>query len=359
MDCPAMPETTYGSWSAALERKSAGKRMPVSGSLELTYRCNNRCVHCYCNLPAGGGPERAREMTTSEICAFMDEMAEAGCLWLLMTGGEILLREDFREIYLHAKKLGFLVTLYTNGTLVSGEIADLLARWRPLCVEISLYGATEQTYEAVTQSKGSFNRCISGIERLVSRQIPLQLKSTLITLNAHELPAMQEFAASRGLFFRYDPLINFRTDGGRGPGAYRLTPEQVVQADGLFHDARKAWVEEALRRGSQQRSGLYSCRAGVSSFHVDPYGTMGICMMVRKMSCSLRQRRFADIWADLARMASSSHFMTDSPCRTCSLASICGSCAGWAELETGDEEAPVEFLCRVARTRAETFFPSR
>src|ERR1035437_1714272 len=95
------------------------------------------------------------ELTYEEHCRILDEVAEAGCLWLLFTGGEIFARKDFLEIYTYAKKQGFLITLFTNGNLITPQIADYLVEWRPFSIEITLYGATRETYEALTGVRGS------------------------------------------------------------------------------------------------------------------------------------------------------------------------------------------------------------
>ena len=136
MSDTAIPEITLPELFA--EWDVAGRRVPVEGVLEPTFRCNLRCVHCYVNQPAGSAEERARELPTGRALSVIDEIADAGCLNLLLTGGEVLLRPDFEELYLHALHRGLLVTVFTNGTLVTDRIADLFDRHRPLLVEISL-----------------------------------------------------------------------------------------------------------------------------------------------------------------------------------------------------------------------------
>src|SRR5262245_34341577 len=165
----------------------SGRRIPVEGVLEPTFRCNLECVHCYVNQPAGSAAERAREVPLPRLRALIDEMVEAGCVNLLLTGGEVLVRPDFPELYLYALGRGLLVTVFTNGTLVTEHIADLFDRHRPLLVEISLYGMTPQTYERITRVPGSYQRCLEGIRRLVKRGVPLKLKTMLMSWNRHEL----------------------------------------------------------------------------------------------------------------------------------------------------------------------------
>jgi len=209
------------------------ERIPLTGSMELTWRCNLRCAHCYITASssygalAGGRPE----LSTAEFCRVIDEVAAEGCLSLLLTGGEPLLRSDFLDIYRHAKRRGILLTLFTNGTLLNKKIVDELREWPPRRVEITLYGRTQETYERVTGVPGSHARCMAGIELLLEHQVPLQLKTMVMTLNRHELDAMKAFAAGLGLEFRYDALLNGCLDGSDGPLKYRVPPEEVVALD--------------------------------------------------------------------------------------------------------------------------------
>ena len=152
-------------------------------------------------------------------------MAEAGCLWLLYTGGETFLRPDFLDIYTYAKKKGFLITLFTNGTLITPEIADYLAEWRPFSIEVTIYGRTRETYERVTGVAGSYERCLRGIRLLAEQRLPLKLKTMAFSVNRHELDAMKQFAGALGAEFRFDAMLNPRIDcsqepaGGAAPAA--------------------------------------------------------------------------------------------------------------------------------------------
>ncbi len=128
MDCPHIPELSCDEFSESLLKRIPGKRVPISGSLELTFRCNLRCQHCYVSHGHNGIP-RQQELNTSEIQRIIDEVVDAGCLWFLITGGEPLVRRDFLDIYTYAKRKGLIITLFTNGTLITPRIADYLAEW--------------------------------------------------------------------------------------------------------------------------------------------------------------------------------------------------------------------------------------
>jgi len=128
VDCAGIPELSYSEFGELISKKTAGRRVPLKGSLELTLQCNLRCKHCYLDGVHDGIPGE-QELSTEEWYDILDQLADAGTLWLLMTGGEPFARSDFLDIYTYAKKRGFLITIFTNGTLITPEIADYLADW--------------------------------------------------------------------------------------------------------------------------------------------------------------------------------------------------------------------------------------
>lgn len=351
-----LPEITLPELFA--EWDVAGRRVPVEGVLEPTFRCNLGCVHCYVNQPAGSAEERAKELPTARLQRVIDEIADAGCLNLLMTGGEVLLRPDFEELYLHALRRGLLVTVFTNGTLVTDRIADLFDRHRPLLVEVSLYGMTRETYERVTSVPGSFDRCLQGIRRLVDRGVPLKLKTMAMALNAHEVGAMREFAASLGVAFRYDGLLNARVDCGASRHGVQLPPRELLALE-LEDEEQRAkllgsaeHVRALSSRGDPVFEQVYTCGAGQVSFTIDPYGRMQMCQLSRKAAFDLSREGFTTIWDERFGALRARAWQTDAACRTCSLQPLCGSCPGAAELEAGDIEAQVPHFCEIAHLRA-------
>src|SRR4030081_2491691 len=227
-----MDQLAYGAFSADLHERQAGQRAPLQVSIEVTRRCPLECHHCYNNLPMGDHDARSREMSTQEHFRVLDELSEMGCFWILYTGGEIFARKDFLEIYTYAKKKGFLITLFTNGTLITEKIADYLLEWPPFAIEITLYGRTKETYEALTQIPGSYERCLRGIRLLRERSLPLKSKTVATSVNKHEISAMRRFAEEElGVEFKFDGQINPRIDCSQSPLAVRLTPEEVVALD--------------------------------------------------------------------------------------------------------------------------------
>jgi len=328
-------------------------------SIELTHRCPLDCQHCYNNLPMGDINARKQELSFEEHVRLLDQLMKMGCLWILYTGGEIFARKDFLDIYTEAKKRGFLITLFTNGTMITPRIADHLVEYRPFSIEITLYGATRETYEALTQVPGSFDRCIKGIHLLLDRGLPLKLKTVPTTVNFHEVYEMKRFAEQDlGVEFKFDPLINPRTDCSQSPLAVRLSPEQVVSLE--FRDALrkseylKMAEKELASSPSSQGPGKYTCGGGQQGCAIDPTGQMTICVLSHKDGVSLRDVSFQEGWEGRLLEIRQSPRKRQTICTTCQLQSLCSMCAANGELESGDAETPVEFLCQVAHLRAYT-----
>ena len=345
---------SYGDFSAQIYRRARGGRLPTNGTIELTHRCPLACAHCYNNLPVGDAGARARELSTVEVCRIIDEMAEAGCLWLLLTGGEVLARRDFVEIYQHAKSRGLLVTLFTNGTQITAEIADMLAEWRPFAVEITLYGRTRETYERLTGVPGSFDRCMRGIRLLSERGVPLKLKTVAVSINRHEVPEMQQFAEELGVEFKFDGMINARIDCSHSPLEVRLSPAEMVELDVLDPARRAEWASlaERARPVVATRDDVYQCGGGINSFAIDPEGKMSICVLSHSDQFDLRQGSFQEGWNGFLAKVRSKKITRPTKCTDCHIRAFCSACAATSELEHGDPEAPVEFFCEVAHLRA-------
>ncbi|OIO39397.1 MAG: hypothetical protein AUJ72_00860 [Candidatus Omnitrophica bacterium CG1_02_46_14] len=234
-------------------------------------------------------PEKIREeLSTQEILRIMDEIADAGCLELTLTGGEPLTRPDFFEIYSHAKKKGFLVTLFTNATLITEKIADRLAANPPARVEISFHGATESAFESITQGRGSYARCRDAIRMLIERRIALVLKSTLMTVNKSEVLEIKKYAESLGqALYHVGEEIRPALDGSEGPFKYQLNNDELKN----FERQDKAIWNEACCK-NEESCGV--CQNDRQSFHIDAYGRLQRCTSNRLAGYDLRKGSFVD-----------------------------------------------------------------
>ncbi len=349
---------TYGDLSQSIHSHYSGKRAPMEVAIEVTRRCPLECLHCYNNLPMGDLPARNRELSKEEHFRMLDELADLGVFWLLYSGGEIFARKDFLEIYIYAKSKGFLITLFTNGTMINEKIGDYLVEYPPFAIEITLYGRTKETYEALTGIPGSYERCLRGIEHLRQRKLPLKLKTVATTVNKHEVFAMKRFAEEDlGLPFKFDGLMNPRLDCSQSPLEVRLSPEDVVALD-MYPEKNRMEYRKLAEAGLSKpptlegQESLYFCGGGMSAFAINPYGEMSICVLSQQETYSIRDGSVKDGWEKFLLQVRGKKRLRPTKCMSCKIQSLCSMCPAQGELENGDPESPVEFQCEVAHLRA-------
>lgn len=353
MDCHLQPELSLDEWAQVLMAPLKGKRYPIGGMIDFNDRCNLACVHCYINQSAANPDAKNQELSTAQIKAIFRQIADAGCLYLTITGGEPLVRKDFSELYLDARQQGFLVTLFTNGTMLTPHITDVLASAPPQMVEITLYGATQATYEAVTRVPGSFQRCMKGIQLLQSRGIKLGLKTILLTLNKHELPAMRAMADELGVLFRYDGTIWPRLDGDQRTYQHRLSVDEMLALDREDAERYAEWQTQYNQYKDQHIRDKYvfNCGAGLHTFHITSSGVLCACIMLRNTGYDLKEMDFKQAWdklGELRLMERQAH----TGCETCSVGVLCSQCPGWSQIAHADFETPDDYLCQLGKARA-------
>jgi len=356
-----METQSYQDWSRGVHEQVVARRVPISGSIEITRRCNLSCVHCYNNLPLGDEQARRGELTFGEHCRLLDEMAAEGCLWLLYTGGEIFARKDFLDIYGYAKKAGFLITLFTNATLIDKAKAEYLSTWRPFSIEVSVYGCTAGTHDRVTGVAGSFARTLAGVKLLVEAGFRPMLKTVALKTNSHELWDLKRYVEEDlSLEFRFDAMINPRIDLSSLPLSMRLSPEEVVELDLMEPKRRNEWVKFCEHfnrpvRPSEGGADLYVCGGSHNAFAIDASGGLSTCVIWNGDKYDLRKGSFKQGWEGFLLEVSRKKTTRRTKCVACELRSMCGMCPANGVLECGNAEEPVDFLCQVAHLRAYAF----
>jgi MoaA/NifB/PqqE/SkfB family radical SAM enzyme len=302
--------------------------------------------------------DEADELSTDEILRLLTEAASAGCLFLLISGGEPFLRSDFVDIYAGARQLGLVVTVFTNATMLSREHEEVFRAYPPRRVEVSLYGATEATYERVTGVAGSFNRAMRGVDRLKEIGVRVGLKTVLLKQNAHEIQSIRALAQERGAKFRTDSLVTPRLDGDMRPVAHRLDVVSAVQLELERQEQRDDWAEYIARQHGavsiSQGSGpgrLYRCGAGVGSFHIDSQGVMRPCLISRELSYSCRTVSFDDGWRQVVEAVESCQQPAPEACVGCADMLYCGYCPGLFELDGGPSPKRDHYCCELGAER--------
>jgi radical SAM protein with 4Fe4S-binding SPASM domain len=356
-----METQSYAKWSLGLHERLVAQRVPISGSIEVTRRCNLTCVHCYNNLPLGDQQARRTELTYEEHRRLLDEMADEGCLWLLYTGGEVFIRKDFLDIYSYAKKAGFLITLFTNATLITSRVAEYMAVWSPFSIEVSLYGCTAVSHDGVTGVAGSFDRTMRGVRLLMEVGLPPILKTMVLKPNAHEIWDTKRFVEEDlGLEFRFDAMINPRVDLSISPLSLRLSPQEVVELDLKEPNRKNEWIKfcehfKGPDHNSEEGGELYACGGSHNAFAIDAYGKLSTCVLWHGETYDLREGSFKEGWEEFLLKVSRKKAARKTKCLACPLRSMCGMCPANGVLEGGDAEEPVDFLCQVAHLRAHAF----
>jgi len=335
--------------------EAAASRRPIIGTVELTPRCNLRCRHCYVAYqPNNSTNDPVRQLGVNEWTELFAQLATAGCLWLGISGGEPLCHPEFLEIYRSAREQGFLITILTNGTLITERVASELGALPPLAVEVTMYGASAQTYERVTGSSSGYEACLRGVERLVANGLNVVLKSTLSRENVEDLEKMRAVAGRLGLHFRFDGVLNSRLDGRQIDSDLPLDPEKLVRLELASDGVAEAWSErvEHQLQTAPSRVTMLDCGAAQNSFHIDWTGRLMPCVMVREPAVDLTNEAFTDGWEGALAEIGEQPWSDQAECRGCSLAAFCNTCAGFGALDSGDPEAAVDSLCRLAEARS-------
>jgi MoaA/NifB/PqqE/SkfB family radical SAM enzyme len=387
--------STYSSISALpdfdLWDRMKERRAPIAFDLELTARCNNDCRHCYINLPDGDKDAQAKELPLAEIERIAGEAVSLGAVWCLLTGGEPLLRDDFPELYLKLKRMGLLVSVFTNACLVTPGHVELFRKYPPRDIEVTVYGATEATYERVTRRPGSYDAFVRGLDLLRAGGVKVRLKAMALRSNVHELQEIGQFCRARTSdYYRFDPLLHLRFDGDEARNAEiraeRLSPEEIVaieRADeerfgALQKGCNELILPELAHTGCNH---LFHCGTGMGSFAVSYDGRFRLCSSLwhpdtvydlrrdmtelsdnsdRVPSQGPRSGPLHEAWHEhvpRVRDLRSNRREFLEKCRVCPVINLCLWCPAHSYLETGEMDTVVDYFCKVAHARAKALEP--
>lgn len=334
--------------------------------IELTERCNNACVHCYINLHKDDQRAIKRELSTDQWKDILRQAAGLGALSVRMTGGEPLLRHDFAELYVFARRLGLKVIIFTNACLITPELADLFSKIPPLKkIEIGVYGMRPESYDAVARTPGAFSEFRKGIELLDERKIPYVVKSAWLPQNFDDLEKFEEWVSNNpwmnggpSLSFYFD--LRTRRDSiakNRMIRSLRFSPEKGVAFLARNESAyRKEMADFCAKFCGPPGDILFNCGAGESGC-VDAYGQYQMCMMMRHpdtvfdLSRGSLRDALTEFFPHLRKLkATNPEYLLR--CARCFLKSLCGQCPAKSWAEHGTLDTPVEYFCQIAHAQA-------
>ena len=331
--------------------------VPFNVSLETTLECNIRCIHCYnfdrdeprartrqtCGTSAA--PERQR-LSTDELLALIADVRAAGCLFLSLTGGEVLTHPDLFALLERANELNMAVQLLTNGTMLRPGIAGKLARFPNLLgASVSLYGASAGVHDGITQVSGSFQRTWDGVERLRAAGVAVRLKYIVMRQNAHETEAMMAMASARDFPYSIDLTITARHDGTEGSLAARIDGPQL---EALYRGPLRPLLPPGRRPPPPAET--FNCNCARGNCAISATGEVYPCISVPWSAGNVRDLPFAEIWRGspvFQRIRGLT--LADFPqCAPCPHRGHCTHDRGAAFNATGDYTGADPFVCQTA-----------
>lgn len=347
-----------------LMNKASWAKRPMSGTFELSPVCNLNCRMCYVRKTQAEVNAHNRPMRTLE--QWLDtakEAREQGLLYLLLTGGEPFLWLDFWPLYEALAGMGFLITINTNGTLLDETVITRFQENPPFRLNITLYGASDETYEKLCRAKGMFTRVDQNIRNLCAQGFQVKLNGSLTPHNAEDLEKMQAYADELGLEFTasaymFPPL---RRDPKMVGQNERFTPEQAAYYHMQIYRLRNGEKEykkflEGIVQGLAEPPGLddqcmdpidgkIRCRAGKASFWATWDGWLTPCGMMPEPKVDLLEKPFAEAWQELTDVSDALRF--SGVCTRCTNQTMCHACAAMAAAETGTTSGIPVYMCQM------------
>ena len=326
---------------AEMNQKALNLGLPISVHLDITYRCNERCVHCYLDHDDHG------EMTTAEITDVLAQLADAGVFFLSLSGGEVLMRRDFFEIVERARQLRFNVKVKTNGVMIREKEAARLRQLGVEQIQISVYSHRPEVHDAITKLPGSLKRTIRAIRFLKSQGLKVAIANVLMASNFSDQPGVIALAKALDVFYTLDPTITPKMDGNTSTLALRIPGSELKR---IFHNQELVGnVEEFCAPppapGEDIMEG-FPCSAGHTACYISPYGDVFPCVQFPLPSGNIRRQRFLDIWQNSPQLNEVRSIRAkDLPtCSTCAHVGTCTRCPGLAYME-GNMRGPSTADC--------------
>lgn len=353
-----------------LHKKAEQLKLPVSGTFELSPLCNLNCRMCYVRKEKRqlkGCPLRSAE----DWIKLAKEARDAGMLFLLLTGGEPFFYQDFSRLYQELSHMGFVISINSNGTLIGSQEVEFLKESPPKCINVTLYGSCESTYEKLCGDSKGFHKAMNGLEMLKNAGIPTRINVSITPDNWEETEEIFQIGKSlsipvRAASYMFPPVRKETVSTGR---KVRLSPEEAAAA--LYQTERitmsaaamekKAEIvrtikEEKEKQFHENKKPPMSCRAGLSSFWITWDGQMTPCGMLEKPSKPVFETGFEEAWKYISEERE--HIVTSVTCAACPMHKICPSCAASGFAETGRTDGTPDYLCRMMESYCQLYCES-
>lgn len=348
----SIKEIQYKAFSLKTHIKNSQLNQPNVCQFELTFKCSLHCRHCYTdcyNQPS----YLKKELSTRQVKFILGKAYNAGAIWLCLTGGDPLVRQDFLDIYTYAKDKGFIITVFTSGCSVTEEIIKYFKKMPPFVIEMTLNAVTEDLYEKISGVKGSFKKAIRGIKLILKAGLALKIKTQITKDNLEELPAIKKFVQGLGLKFLPSFDLYARLNKSLNPCNLRISPQEALSLNGNKRLPNNDCKLSSTTQNQNPNSNLFRCAiGGGDGINIDPYGNFFLCNSIRKHSFNLLSVDIEKARAKLSALVRNKRFTTNSKCRDCHLRIACRWCPGKAYLETGNQEASIPYYCQLTKAIA-------
>ena len=348
-----------------LSTKASAKRVPVSGTFELLPLCNMDCKMCYVKMTKKDMEPIGRLRTVEEWIEIAKEAKKEGLLFLLLTGGEPFLYKGFKQLYKELNKMGFLISINTNGTLIDKETAEWLIEDPPTRINISLYGGSNETYARLCNNPNGFTQVTNAIKYLKKSNIPIKLNASVTPYNVDDIEDIFKFAEENELYvqsssYMFPPTRRKEELAGMGDrfsytdaAKARMRIDKIRFDEEVFNkrivNLKNGIVEEVENDdfcGKEKGVGEgIKCRAGKCSFWITWDGRMTPCGMMNYPVTHPFNNSFSESWREL--VDKTNEIRTYPGCLSCKFKNTCNTCAAMIQTETGKFDEKPTYICNM------------
>lgn len=347
-----------------LSRKADIRRVPLSGALEISPICNMDCKMCYVKMTKEQMNKAGRKTTFDEWIDLAKQAKEMGTLFLLITGGEPFLDKDFKKLYIELYNMGFIISINSNATLIDEKQVEWLSKYKPRCVNVTLYGASNETYKELCNNPKGFDQATRGIKLLKEAGIQVKINASITQYNQHDIEKIHEFGKENDLVvqagtYMYPPLRRDKNSIGKND---RLTPQEAaknfikVRKCRMNEERFKKYIEGMQNGFSSDKDDECSvleqgefmkCRAGVSTFWITWDGRMMACGMMNEPVEYPIKTSFEEAWKNIVKKRD--EIRLPLKCANCEDKQICNACAATSYTETGLVSGVPTYMCEMTK----------
>ena len=335
--------------TSRLTEISLNKNIPLIGTLELTYRCPLKCVHCYLPQTQGRLPVlKKKELSTEDWKRVLRQAKKAGCLYIVFTGGEPLLRKDLVELCQYAAKLNFSIQIFSTGFNLNEELLKKLKDCSIASFEMSFYGR-KHIHNKITGDKTSFDVTLNAAKFIAKSGVTVKFKAPLMRENFSEMDYIKDICKKHGFNYGFDPILAMANDGNKQALKYRITKAQVKK---LLKDPELDFLSDCSQEGGNMQDEFF-CGAGKNVFGINPYGEVYPCLQLPLAVGDLRNKSFVEIWKKSLWLKKWRNLSVRDlkECPDCKYLSFCNRCPGLSFVEDGNLMGPSRIACDIAQMR--------